>query len=124
MIDARELRVGNWIRWKDNQQVFETSVGLFLEYPFWKHLSKGDYEAIPLSPDILEKCGFKKLKGSRSVFFICHNDMEISVSIELHYAYIDTFWGQASIKEPIFQYLHQLQNLYHSLTNQELNIQL
>lgn len=77
-------------------------------------------QPIPLTPEITMASGFEKLPGTKNVFRIFVNDIELSVNVELSFAYIDTRWGQASIKNPIFKYLHQLQNLYFCLCGKEL----
>lgn len=89
---------------------------------FW---NIGDFEPIPLTPEILEKCGFKNLHfeycdGLRltpiMIEFI--PDSTISVRIELHED------GEAFVIDRSKFYLHQLQNLFFSLSGEELTVKI
>lgn len=71
-----------------------------------------DIEPIPLTEEILLKCGFKRdsdLKNSLCRFGIWFNIMNMEA----------TYLSQKLIK---INYLHQLQNLYFALTGEELEI--
>lgn len=129
MIKANELRIGNWVQAPLGEYMRVEQIGykdnpdyIFARYD--KGFGQNSFSGIPLTPEILEKAGFNKLGGSKFVYRIPVQEFEISVSLKLNYAYIDTQWGQASIKRPIFKYLHQLQNLYFALTGTELEINL
>jgi hypothetical protein len=85
------------------------------------------YEPIPLTPELLEKCGFEnltlKLTGDTNLEINPDGD-EYDVFIrqqdENNYLQQDfVFLTKAS-----FKYLHQLQNLYFALTGSELEINL
>jgi hypothetical protein len=114
MIQANELRIGNWVR------IRESDTKVQVEAYMLNVSELSNCQPIPLTPEILEKCGFERLthkteggykssiysyrgKYSFTVFF---DDGKLSVS----------FW-QGNEK----QYLHQLQNLYFALTGEELN---
>ena len=108
MIAASELRIGNSVL---------DPIGLPKEVSLevLKNISKGlVYEPIPLSPEILEKCGFKKqlIKGKTDKYWF--EKGEISYN-EIH----EKFWYHG-VLENSPKYLHQLQNLYFSLTGGEL----
>ena len=121
-LQANELRLGNLVSISDvfhKDDVVEVGVT-----EIYSATDGFQYFGIPLTPEILEKAGFELLPRSVFVYRILIKDVEISVSIELNFAYIDTVWGQASIKHPIFKYLHQVQNLVHALTGTELTIKL
>lgn len=118
-------RVGGWIRnWgtkkKDKSFVDEQLIMLNGGARDKEEYPESKISPIKLSPEILVKCGFKKMNGSKSVYHIFINDLEISINPDLSFAYIDSTWGQASIKNPIFKYLHQVQNLIFALTGKEL----
>lgn len=78
------------------------------------------YQPIPLTPEILEKCGFDWSIYHQA--FRQHQD-----TVEFYYLnecypsgfQFSTFKKQQLIGNPI-QYLHQLQNLYFALTGEEL----
>ncbi len=70
-----------------------------------------DYiEPIPLSPSILKKCGFEKENG-----MMCWEYNGVKIAYET----LAKFYRLYPYTHPI-KYLHQLQNLIHSLTGEEL----
>ena len=121
-IQAREIRIGNIIQFDDTSEdivrveyVFQSDEMWFIQ---WTWISgKGsfksgnsileDFEPIPLSPEILEKAGFEKCS--------CGGWKQG----ELH-----LYKGFNYERKRIIKYLHQLQNLYFSLTGEELTINL
>ncbi len=104
-----ELRIGNWIirdgimdQWNE---------GDFIRY----HSS---LEPIPLTPEILEKCGFEEKS-------IINQDQDERDWYEKDGVMISEDLRLISFgPEPELKYVHQLQNLYFALTNTELNIEL
>jgi hypothetical protein len=76
-----------------------------------------EIEPIPLTKDILLK--LEKIEKKADGLFVLklHFDYEIRI-IEGKKGY--TFWVQNSLISANIDYLHQLQNLYFALTNQEL----
>lgn len=128
MIDAKDIMVGNWFEHNANW-CFRSPEDLkpFLfqwEERDWYALgectmSLDDVSPIPLSPDILEKCGFENVyenKWANDLVEIQH--YELGDWYELLNGEERTNWTHQ------VKYVHQLQNLYYSLTNQELNIHL
>ena len=127
---ANEFRVGNWLVY-----VWENEVGLPVkEYmriepiDIWR--MEDDefmelFEPIPLTPEILKKCGFnsdltitpKWLSDNLAKFSI--RVIINKLHITIHKDRDKQFFSFGSIK-----YLHQLQNLYFALTGEELNINL
>lgn len=129
MIDVRELRIGNNIL--DNGIVFQVTAATIMDIVQYRI----DYDPIPLTPEILDKCGFKKLQSSILVnsYFIELSDDKI---LSIHYVGTDdeiVFLSEQKdgkinatvlIREYCFEgktYLHQLQNISYFLTNTELN---
>ena len=114
---ANELRLGNYIL-----DVFDLKntvirkidledLSMFINYS--NHPLP--FRPIPLTEEILLKCGFEKLGKYTFVCDTALMQLEIDVINNklLH-----------SILAIEIKYLHQLQNLYFALTNQELNIEL
>lgn len=129
MIDAKELRIGNWIR---DPQYGTVQVLWIMEDrhdgywgPVIKHTGYHSQRAIstfapsPLTPEILEKCGFVfntyweteivDLSEDKDGFFLCTEDCNEGDIYRLSRG---------------FHFLHQLQNLFYCLTGQELEIKL
>lgn len=133
MITVQELRIGNWVQRPESVRIDILDDGKI----YWLvdslmirdceyYNDNWAFEPIPLTPEILEKCGFKK----NSEYFTNHltdGDIE-SVTGAILYIQMysnnifefvtcsDTYNGH-SIQ---IKYLHQLQNLYFSLTGEEL----
>lgn len=131
---ANELRIGNWVSQKyaeyglannskgyyfSNNQIKSEDLKWCEDYP-------DNYNPIPLTPEILEKCGFKKW-GFRETdvnYELMHANMGLASIVfdkEDDYCYLD-FEGTKASQEIV--YLHQLQNLVHALTGAELEVKL
>ncbi len=83
----------------------------------------GDYGlyAIPLSPSILEKCGFENIYGETW----SNGNVEILGRMPHFKDGYLLLNGEARTHWPCtYYYVHQLQNLYYALTQTELKIQL
>jgi hypothetical protein len=134
MIQARDLIVGNifnrkhgkgWTWTVIDEGIIRSVFSESLEYAL------DDFEPIPLTPEILERCGF-----SQDGFYQYGIDASSSLSTSKRrlyfggdYLYLEeedknlnrdliTIWNKDLMK--VF-YLHQLQNLYFTLTGKELN---
>ena len=116
MINANELRIGNYINVYDG--VGPKYMYQVTGYDIDEIDGDGtDCFPIPLTPEILEKCGAEKEHNGWYKISICND-----------WSYI--FWerragfelsvNKHSIMLTNIQYLHQLQNLYFALTNSEL----
>lgn len=110
MIQANELRIGNWVKHHNGyMRIYAPD--------FDDNYFLGACEPILLTPEILEKAGFVIENGCR---------WNEAASILLT-------WGDESPHYYSFKYnliadsvkirhLHHLQNLYHSLTGKEIEV--
>jgi hypothetical protein len=136
MIHANELRIGNKIKvYTDIVDVTDIgddgTIGTTAYFDGQMGCcgcTDSMADPIPLTPEILEKCGFEKDKVtgdywdmvdeygcSKQNFVIFHyEDGTFSVGSSL---------GEYSVGKQ-FKYLHQLQNLYFALTGEELEVKL
>lgn len=73
-------------------------------------------EPIPLTPEWLGKCGFNRINHVEGYSFFAKKGCCIDI-----YENKTLLWGHVSYA---IKYLHQLQNLYHALTGEELTITL
>ncbi len=124
MIQANELRIGNWIHnpvQEINFQVDLATIGNVARDNGNKNKvpSRLLYQPIPITEEILLKCGFEKKKQRFE-----------SKEALLRISYFDSAW-HCSIGDDDFgflfrtiKHLHQLQNLYFALTGKELQIEL
>lgn len=141
MIKANELRIGNHVLYKpygnrDGELV--TIAGLEgMKAYFSKYSNESgmfhNLRPIPLTPEILEKCGFVKesdrwrpYDGEADGVLYTMPGMQIIVDREN-----GTFHRLTTANENEYgyydceiKYLHQLQNLFFALTGEELSVQL
>jgi hypothetical protein len=137
-MEANELRIGSLIYWNipEKKNVIHTVIGIKNDKPTTVPISLGnsieDYQPIPLTPEILEKAGFLKSlvdndcpqegyyyslrlnDGKYCDLAILSRDKN-GITEACLFPYENWFR---------FKYLHQLQNLIHALTGEELDITL
>jgi hypothetical protein len=142
MINARELSPTNLVLYNNNiQSVLSVHSHKSKKYPegFISFIPDGEQyandadlrnvEPIPLTPKILEQCGFEKsgansTQSAYSLNYYLYVVKEVDSSYSLVRAeYINNYfvYSEGLISKNI-QYLHQLQNLYFSLTGEEIEI--
>ena len=132
-METNELRIGNYLFDDETNDIMIVSRIETEEYTEWnsgnefniiclkngfnKTYFEGNFRPIPLTEDILLKCGFKKeldafyRKNKSQMIEVCFHDNGILITNQ-------------SVCLSSIKYLHQLQNLYFALTNQELTITL
>lgn len=123
---ANELRIGNWIN--INGQYVNIGYGVIMDMHKKQKGIKNSYldtltfNPIPLTPEILEKCGFTKMnngwnmgerKSYMDVIFSLFDDNYCQGELDLRL-------NGSDLPMPKVKYLHQLQNLYFALTGEEL----
>ena len=110
---ANELRIGNWVDFDKEE------IAIDLEYFYWEIEGRGVLQhtkPIPLKEDWLLKFGFEdahygEYKKDRYTLDCEYTDKGI------YYFIIDETCLELDVK-----HVHQLQNLYHALTGEELTI--
>ena len=140
MIQSNELRLGNIFHSpEDNEIVFIEKIQK--EFVDVRNIGDGEFhysylcqiqhlKPIELTPEILEKCGFEKsLIDESNPGDGCYYSMKIIDDKHCDLSFISG--DKNGILEVclfpyetwfIFQYIHQLQNLYYALTGKELDI--
>ena len=123
MIQASELRIGNWaINYGKHVCIEADDIVDCHHQPY-------SYEPIQLTPEILEKAGFTERNNEESKFSGVELDVfytprgPFSFGIAL---YINCFWfkHQDDFLGVELKNVHQLQNLYFAITGEELQINL
>lgn len=132
MIGASELRIGNWVNWEIYKgQSFGPEIlkdliiePIRVDCNILIALNDGakHYFPIELAPDILEKVGFEQSNEFDDTFRF----KEIDVYYRKSYCEwtVDDRGDNEGTKPRFIKYLHQLQSIYHSLTGEELKIEL
>lgn len=133
MIEARELRLNNWVNIKGVPTQIESihnekGVNVWSETAWDMSVIEGenDLEPIPLTHTILEKCGFVStdIKGELQLDLdeaVCLVGNPYMFNIAVYKLQL-AVWGNW-VRNKI-NYLHQLQNLYFTLTGEELTVNL
>jgi len=116
MIATNELRIGNWVR------IRESDTKVQVESYMLNVSELSNCQPIPLTPEILEKCGFEIHSKYSFWNFITKNGFAISMWMEdKPCAGFEIkgvcYWGEGFTE---VKHLHQLQNLYFALTGKEL----
>lgn len=142
MIEANELRIGNWILDSEtDEQYFQVEeIRKYVGNENWVYYRKGsikakEVESVPLTEEILLNCGFEK-KGLEVQYQILICDETETENIKLlilescdeagYFADIHEkiYMGSYTMNISKVKYLHQLQNLYWCLCGKELTIKL
>jgi hypothetical protein len=134
MVKANELRIGNWFYYNNAlKRIVAITSGNTVKLNTLPKMIEDDILElipIPLTPELLENCGFIR-SGCLNDTVYWNEQARISYSFG-NYAYPSEDLrskphveiGRQQIYPKRLMYLHQLQNLYFSLTNQELTIHL
>ena len=119
---AKDLRIGNLVYGPLNELCVVDQIGRYdnPEYVAYHELNnlvsggQNGQRPIPLSEDVLVKLGFEKngIRFSKDWFYLWLKDGEILFALEEMQEGIGSYLA--------INYIHSLQNLYYSLTNQEL----
>ena len=135
MIQAQELRIGNYVK-----TYIEAQVSEWIEVPVDAyhilHIAKQQsiVEPIPLTEEWLEKFGFTNYEWCESAYFIKYNGKSLFLRLykgdwtctiarinkDSKGHFIES--TERVFKKRLIKYVHQLQNLYFALTGKELTI--
>lgn len=119
---ASELRLNNWV-WNDVQNIpVKVDMQIIQDQLYVDKGLKESWQPIPLTEEILLKCGFYiDFQNSNTISFL-HRKLDVDAINYQKKSNTYYFNSWESSKCP--QHLHQLQNLYHALTGEELEINL
>ena len=134
MIKVNELRLGNKIYYipllaSNEKEIYTVTPRFFSSFAAGKTFEEQAdpknwevspyYEPIPLTPEILEKCGFERRNDSYGDR--CHNYWLNDYVISYFAKDTDHFKaGTVIYRDTELKSLHHLQNLYFDLTCEEL----
>lgn len=132
MIEATEIRIGNWFKDFDSKY-FQWDLMHFGMMTLSIDADEIISELIPLTEEILLNCGFEKIEHEVQYQILICDETETENRKLLILDYCDEEGYFADINEKIYmgsytmniskvKYLHQLQNLIYALTQKELTI--
>lgn len=123
-LQANEFRIGNLVKYEGNVYAIDS---ISKEFPTLNTMEFGigvvdwnNIEPVPLAEELLVKVGFEKQKNNWKKLTICNDWTNIFWE---SLAGIEISVNKHSIMLPHINYVHQLQNLYFTLTNEELTLQ-
>ena len=115
-MEAKELRIGNLFRFISTNSIEYVSdiKTNGLKTPVINNVSIKDTEPIPLTEEWLVKFGFVLDLDSHRITYLSKH---ITIYMQDGIFWCDMLWGCLELK-----HVHQLQNLYFALTNEDLTI--
>ena len=117
MIDPKELRIGNLVIGNKHGTIHSVDGITKFKISVASHFFLPDeFAHIHITPELLERFGFEE-KMSEIKYWRLGNTYPIYKDTNTG-VWIFTY-GNANVK---LLYIHQLQNLYHALTGQELTV--
>jgi hypothetical protein len=125
---TNDLRIGNWVQYDGIPYQIESltkvdAVVHSIDIFDFRNRSLGNAEPIERTEDVLVKLGFE---GEMYEFCLLADDANITVNLienRIDISYFGNCEAELLIKYNV-KYLHQLQNAYYLLTNEELEVKL
>ena len=116
---AQELRIGNLIKVISSKQTFDSYITQAKGYDIVRIEEKSftywNYEPIPLTEEWLLKFGFR----TEEPYSFELDDISINTKRELMWIFTKC---KNNVELEFPKYVHELQNIYFALTNNELEI--
>jgi len=130
-LKASELRVGNWVKSFIDFNEYENHVVTPQTIEEINKFEKHGYQPVPLTEDILLKCGFERIGGSAHIKSPVFGNYEW-IELDWDGDHFNVFYRQGNTEgeiDTILQYIelvhiHELQNWWKVNTGEELNVQL
>jgi hypothetical protein len=130
---ASEFRIGNWLLIPGLNKYLKV-VAIFNSHfrcedsncISYEESIRVNYQPIPLTPEILVKCGFENKSKTTDYYFFINGygwDINIGGARKSMYPCIMGESGLEAFGNEL-KFLHQLQNLYFALTGTELEVNL
>lgn len=138
MIKPEDLRIGNWLQFEDKpvqvesidplRELPERNLKCSIQIKEWltdKHYTYtgkwlNRFEPLQLTPEWLENCGFVKDRNGWHL-----PNTQFSLTDNLFPCWLDRMlWpgGLPDFNNIQLQYVHQLQNMFYTLTGKEIQI--
>lgn len=116
-MEAKELRLGNFVAYNTDGYTHQTVKGIYNENEvdtgYRKLLTIDKLFPIPLTEEWLIKLGFVNIVGYVWAYG----------SFKIHSEHDGTYWFSCTVRKSILvETVHQLQNIFHAITGQELTI--
>lgn len=126
MIDAKELRIGNYIQLRDKHVMVGGIPNMYkLLIPGEQYaVEVEEFDPIPLTEELLLKCGITEAYSDSKGYIYSINEVKfLRCFFDIPSFFIETKGDDDLFNRPI-ESLHQLQNLYFDLTGKDLDVEL
>ena len=133
MVATSDLRLGNWVYDGERTQfpMYVQTIGedyVYLNFngnegDAWE-CKPDDLQGIPITPELLTKLGFTELYG---LWRKTMSSRRIAIKIDTSFVSIEAFEDRLLDSRCTchgVKYLHQIQNLFKAISNDELKIEL
>ena len=130
MIDPKEVRIGNLVNYNEDGYGFDDYVVIIEPHEIHTYrtiaerIKNAEFHPIPITPEWLERFGFVKSispKGHENwVMYSQHHFAFVLREITPFIGF--TYHSYGTDHSLQIDHVHQLQNLYHALTGQELTV--
>ena len=117
---AQDLRIGNWVQFRHTETPVLITLGDFVREYKEEHLE--DYEPIQLTEEWLVKFGFKKTYSELT--YKEYDFKKFGVEINSDIMTVSYNYGNNVewVNFTHIKHVHILQNFYHALTGEELEL--
>lgn len=124
MIQANELRIGNYIVFNEDDAISKV-IGIHTDIDGVDvqlndeetYIELRQFSGIELTEEILLKCGFKKKS-------YLYNLKNYHIDLTNGFFFIGNDHASSGNVDAFIKHLHQLQNLYFALTGKELEVKI
>ena len=116
-MEATELRIGNWVIVNEECQIEAIVHDAVCISTRFETYVLDDVKPIPLTEEWLIKFGFESNPYIDTYELYELDELKFILDIDKTRGKLDIHWKQVECK-----YVHSLQNLFHSLTGEELTI--
>ena len=130
MMDPKEVRIGNLVNYNEDGYGFDDYVVIIEPHEIHTYrtiaerIKNAEFHPIPITPEWLERLGFEKRispKGHENwVMYSQHHFAFVLREITPFIGF--TYHSYGTDHSLQIDHVHQLQNLYHALTGQELTV--
>lgn len=113
---VEELRIGNYYQWYADSKYYYFKV----DNAFFMDINTiNNAEPIPLTEEILLKCGFVNIESKNIYKLYLPNDNQLLIGFNFQ-SELRLYYKVFNVDLVEIKSLHQLQNLYFALTGKEL----
>ena len=130
MINPKELRIGNYVhkkdaRYDDNVATFSYRLHIIDHHDIYSIVENGDptNHPIPLTVEWMAKLGFDWRADDKRYYIQVGNTLYLEFDTDFDCFIAPESWA-GSCPWNTAKHVHQLQNLFYSLTDDELTIKL